>query len=137
MEATTDQNGKKRILFVDDEPAILTSLKNLLRKDRNRWEMVFALGGQLGLDAVRERPFDVVVSDLRMPEVDGATLLSAIKDEFPTTVRIMLSGYADDESLARARPALHQLLLKPCDVATLRTAIECSIDAFGDPNRPH
>jgi YesN/AraC family two-component response regulator len=128
--AETDVRPRTRILFVDDEAQILTGLRNLFRKDRQRWDMVFALGGRRGLDAVREQRFDVVVSDMQMPEVDGAMLLTTIKEESPSTVRIMLSGFADDESLVRARPALHQLLLKPIDVATLRKAIEHSIDAF-------
>ncbi|MEO7733237.1 MAG: response regulator [Kofleriaceae bacterium] len=121
-------SAKKRILFVDDEPAILAGLQNLLYKDRKRWEMVFALGGQLGLDEIRKEPFDIVVSDMRMPGIDGATLLNVIKDESPATVRIMLSGHADREAIVRALPALHQLLSKPCDAATLRGAIERSVD---------
>lgn len=120
---------KKRILFVDDEPAILAGLQNLLYKDRKRWEMVFALGGQLALDELRKAPFDIVVSDMRMPGIDGAMLLNVIKDECPATVRIMLSGHADREAIVRALPALHQLLSKPCDANTLRGAIERSLDA--------
>lgn len=120
---------KKRILFVDDEPAILAGLQNLLYRDRKRWEMVFALGGQLALDELRQKPFDIVVSDMRMPGIDGATLLNIIKDEFPATVRIMLSGHADREAIVRALPALHQLLSKPCDAQTLRGAIERSLDS--------
>jgi len=68
------------------------------------------------------------VSDMRMPGVDGATLLNTIKDECPATVRIMLSGHADREAIVRALPAMHQLLSKPCDAATLRGAIERSLD---------
>ncbi len=119
---------KKRILFVDDEPAILAGLQNLLYRDRKRWDMVFALGGQLALDEIRKAPFDIVVSDMRMPGIDGAMLLNVIKDECPATVRIMLSGHADREAIVRALPALHQLLSKPCDATTLRGAIERSLD---------
>jgi HD-like signal output (HDOD) protein/ActR/RegA family two-component response regulator len=119
---------KKRILFVDDEPAILAGLQNLLYRDRKRWDMVFALGGQFALDEIRKRPFDIVVSDMRMPGIDGALLLNLIKDECPATVRIMLSGHADREAIVRALPALHQLLSKPCDATTLRGAIERSLD---------
>jgi HD-like signal output (HDOD) protein len=119
---------KKRILFVDDEPAILAGLQNLLYKDRKRWEMVFALGGQLALDEIAKAPFDIVVSDMRMPGIDGPVLLNRIKDQCPATVRIMLSGHADREAIVRALPALHQLLSKPCDATTLRGAIERSLD---------
>lgn len=119
---------KKRILFVDDEPAILAGLQNLLYKDRKRWDLVFALGGQVALDEIRKAQFDIVVSDMRMPGIDGAMLLNVIKDECPATVRIMLSGHADREAIVRALPALHQLLSKPCDATTLRTALERSLD---------
>jgi HD-like signal output (HDOD) protein/ActR/RegA family two-component response regulator len=119
---------KKRILFVDDEPAILAGLQNLLYRDRKRWDMVFAPGGQPALDEVRKAPFDIVVSDMRMPGIDGAMLLNMIKDECPATVRIMLSGHADREAIVRALPALHQLLSKPCDATTLRGALERSLD---------
>jgi CheY-like chemotaxis protein len=64
---------KKRILFVDDEPAVLASFENVLRRDRSRWEMVFALGGPRARDELRRGAFDAVVSDMRMPGIDGAT----------------------------------------------------------------
>src|SRR5262245_46191419 len=120
--------AKKRILFVDDEPAILAGLQNLLYKDRKRWDMVFALGGQIALDEIRKGSFDIVVSDMRMPGVDGATLLNTVKAECPATVRIMRAGHADREAMLRAMPALPHLLSKPCDAATLRGAIERSLD---------
>ena len=82
-------NATKRILFVDDDPSILAGLQNLLYKDRKRWDMVFALGGKLALDEIRKAPFDIVVSDMRMPGMDGAMLLNLVKDECPATVRIM------------------------------------------------
>jgi DNA-binding NtrC family response regulator len=123
-----ERDLRKRILFVDDEPAILVSLQKLLRKDSMRWDMVFALGGRRALDEIRRVPFDVVVSDMKMPEIDGATLLHVVKTESPATMRILLTGYSDAEVLACALPVLHQLLNKPCSIAALRDAIECCID---------
>jgi YesN/AraC family two-component response regulator len=128
---------KKRILFVDDEPAILSGIRNLLRKDQTRWEMTFALGGQQALDELRKERFDVVVSDMRMPGIDGATLLHAVNDESPTTARILLTGYADDASLTRLQPLIHKLLSKPCNAATLRKAIEQVVDGNNDTSREH
>ena len=121
---------KKWILFVDDEPAILASLKNALYRDRSRWEMVFAQNGAEALKELHKHAFDLVVSDMRMPDVDGAALLQAVKDESPGTVRIMLSGQANRDSIARALPALHQLISKPCDIKTLRPILERSLYAF-------
>ena len=130
-----NNDKKKRVLFVDDEPAILAGLQNLLYKDRRRWDMVFANTGHAALAQLRTDAFDVVVSDMRMPGMDGATLLNQIKDEFPATARIMLSGHAEREAIVRALPALHQLLAKPCDADTLRGAIERGIDSFaGGPS---
>ncbi len=120
----------KRILFVDDDPALLAGFQNLLYRDRKRWDMVFALGGQRGLDETRKAPFDVVVSDMQMPDVDGAMLLGVIKAESPTTVRIMLTGQVSREVIVRLLPALHQLLLKPCNAATLRGALERSCEGI-------
>jgi HD-like signal output (HDOD) protein/CheY-like chemotaxis protein len=131
MEERVTTTPKKRILFVDDEPAILAGLQNLLYKDRKRWELVFAKGGESALDEMRKQPFDVVVSDMRMPGIDGATLLNRVKTEYPATVRIMLSGHAEREAIVRALPAVHQLLSKPCDAETLRATIERSLEAEG------
>ena len=120
-----------RILFVDDEPPVLTAIERQLRKDRARWEMVFALGGQRGLEEIHTSCFTVIVSDFRMPHVDGVTVLNEVR--CPSTVRIMMSGDAEAAVMSRAVPALHRLLTKPCDTATLRQAIEQGIDAVRSP----
>ncbi len=112
---------------MDDEPAILSGLKNLFRRDRDRWDIVVAQSGEQALQELEKRPFTVVVSDMRMPGVDGATLLTAIKEKSPSTVRIMLSGQADRDSIVRALPALHQLLSKPCEADVLRGVLERSM----------
>ncbi len=126
---TAPTPAKKRILFVDDEPSILAGLQNLLYKDRRRWDMTFANSGEAALEKLHAQPFDVVVSDMRMPGMDGATLLNRVKDASPATARIMLSGHAEREAIVRALPALHQLLAKPCDAATLRATIERSLES--------
>ncbi len=125
---TDETLAKKRILFVDDEPSILAALKNLLYKDRKRWDMLFAPSGETALEMLGEQPVDVVVSDMRMPGMDGATFLNRVKDAWPATARIMLSGHADREAIVRALPAVHQLLAKPCDAATLRATIERGLE---------
>ncbi|HZU83404.1 MAG TPA: response regulator [Polyangiaceae bacterium] len=113
----------KRVLFVDDEPALLAGLRDRLRKHRREWDMVFALGGEAALAECARGAFDVVVSDMRMPEMDGATLLGRIQKEYPSTVRIVLSGHAERAAVMRALPVAHQYLSKPCDVETLRSVI--------------
>jgi len=124
--------NRKRILFVDDEPHLLEGLRNLLRKQRTQWDMAFALGGQGALAAMREAPFDVIVSDMRMPGMDGAVLLQKIKEEYPSVARIVLSGHAEREAVVRALPVAHQYLSKPCDADVLRAVIErtCHLQAL-------
>jgi HD-like signal output (HDOD) protein len=115
---------ESRILFVDDEVAILDGLRDLLRKERRRWEMVFAVGGAEALEELERQSFDVVVSDIRMPGMDGAALLARIKADYPHTARIVLTGHADRDAMLRVLPAAHQFLSKPCDANALRVAIE-------------
>ena len=114
----------KRILFVDDEPRILDGLRDMLRRERKRWDMVFALGGEAALAECERQPFDVLVSDMRMPQMDGAQLLTRVRERYPGTVRIILSGHTEPEAAMRAVPVAHQFLAKPCDATTLTRTIE-------------
>jgi DNA-binding NtrC family response regulator len=120
---------RKRIVFVDDEPAILSALRTLLYKERQRWDMVFVGGGAEALAVLRAAPADVIVSDMRMPGMDGATLLAHVRSEFPTIARIVLSGHAEPESVERVQPSLHEFLAKPCGGTALRDAIERALAA--------
>jgi putative nucleotidyltransferase with HDIG domain len=113
-----------RILFVDDEASILDGLQNLLHKQRHVWDMVFSQGGEAALAELQKAPFDVIVSDMRMPGMDGATLLTAVREAYPDVARIVLSGQAEREALVRALPVAHQFLSKPCDGDVLRVVIE-------------
>ncbi|HLI25963.1 MAG TPA: response regulator [Chloroflexota bacterium] len=122
----------KRILFVDDEPRVLEGLQRLLRPQRHQWEMVFVPSGEAALAALAERPFDVIVSDMRMPGMDGATLLRTVQARYPEMVRIILSGYSELESSLRTLPVAHQFLSKPCEPQVLREVIEraCALQAL-------
>jgi putative nucleotidyltransferase with HDIG domain len=113
----------KRILFVDDETRILEGLQRMLRSHRQEWEMAFAPGGDAALTMLDAAPFDVIVSDMRMPGMDGAALLEIVRKKHPSVLRFILSGYTELEASYRAAPVAHQFLLKPCDSETLRTAI--------------
>ena len=113
-----------RILFVDDEIRILEGLQRMLRPQRKEWEMAFAPGGQAALTMLEASTFDVIVSDMRMPGIDGAALLETVRQKYPSILRIILSGYTELEASYRAVPVAHQFLLKPCDPDALRAAIE-------------
>ncbi|HQK91874.1 MAG TPA: response regulator [Armatimonadota bacterium] len=114
---------KLRVLFVDDEPNVLQGLRRMLRPQRDEWDMDFSSSGAAALAAMRESPYDVIVCDMRMPGMDGAQVLAAVRDQFPGTTRIILSGQSDDESVMRTVGPAHQFLSKPCDPSALRDAI--------------
>jgi HD-like signal output (HDOD) protein len=114
---------KKRILFVDDEPMILQGLQRMLRGMRDEWEMTFLDGGEKALNAMDASPFDVVVTDMRMPVMNGAQLLQAIKQKYPATIRLILSGHADQDLVDQCLGVAHQYLSKPCDPEQLKTMI--------------
>ncbi|MGH9686019.1 MAG: HDOD domain-containing protein [Candidatus Acidiferrales bacterium] len=113
-----------RILFVDDEPKILEGLQRTLRSRRHEWEAAFASGGEAALTMLAAAPFDVVVTDMRMPGMDGNALLEVVRQQYPSILRIILSGYTEMEASLRAVPVAHQFLLKPCEPETLRAAID-------------
>jgi DNA-binding NtrC family response regulator len=109
----------KRILFVDDEEHVLEGLRNLFRRQRHVWDMVFVTSGEAALVELEKAPFDVIVSDMRMPGMDGATLLLHVKSRYPSVVRIVLSGHAERAAMVRALSVAHQFLSKPCEADTL------------------
>jgi HD-like signal output (HDOD) protein len=119
---------RKRVLFVDDEPAILEALKGVLRPQRHQWEMVFALGGPAGVSEVERSSFDVVVTDMRMPVVDGAALLTRVKELQPHAVRLVLSGQTDGQTALKTVFTAHQFLAKPCDPEKLRSVVKRCCD---------
>lgn len=111
------------VLFVDDEPLVLRALARLLRPLQHEFEAVFAANGTEALDRMAQRPFDVLVTDMRMPGMDGASLLAHAQKEFPSTARVILSGYAQDETLLRALPVSHRFLSKPVQPAELKLVL--------------
>ena len=112
------------ILFVDDEPHILDGLRRMLRQMRGEWQMFFASGGSEAMVVLEQQPFDVIVSDMRMPGIDGAQLLAHVRDRFPNVVRIILSGYSEKEMTLKAVGAAHQYLAKPCDAEILKLTVK-------------
>jgi HD-like signal output (HDOD) protein/ActR/RegA family two-component response regulator len=111
---------KRRIIFVDDEPMVLKGLQRTLRKMRGEWEMTFTSSSKEALDILGTGSFDVIVSDLRMPEMDGMQLLAEVKSKHPQVVRIILSGQVEQESTFKSVQVAHQSLSKPCDADILK-----------------
>lgn len=127
----------KRVLFVDDEANVLDGLRVLLRKHRRDWQMEFAQGGDHALAILDSHAFDVVVTDLRMPKVDGVTLLKHLRDHHPQTMRIVLSGAPERTSALAVVQYAHQSLTKPCRLGELETVLTRAFmlgDLVADPD---
>lgn len=124
----TDTQSKPIILFVDDEPNILSGLRRMLRTMRGDWDMEFLTGGQEALDRMAAAPFDAVVSDMRMPSVDGVAVLTAAAANNPESIRFILSGYAEQEAMLEALGYAHRFIAKPCDADILVSSLK---SAFG------
>ena len=113
----------KSIIFVDDEPHLLQGLKRMLRPMRHEWEMSFAQSGHEALDTLAQRPFDVIVSDMRMPGIDGPALFNEVMQRYPHMVRIVLSGQSSKETAMRSVASAHQYLSKPCEPEKLKQTV--------------
>lgn len=117
-----------RVLFVDDDQNILDGLRRMLHHNRDVWDATFALGPLEAIECLDAEPVDVVVSDMRMPEMSGADLLEHVQKTRPGAARIILSGHSQRELAIRSAGIAHQFLAKPCDAETLRAAISRSLE---------
>lgn len=111
------------ILFVDDEKGVLDGLRRSLYGQRNEWNMRFALGGAEALAILENQTIDVIVTDMRMPGMDGAALLDRVRTLQPETARIVLSGFSEREAIFRTVGPAHQYYVKPCQPQVLVEAI--------------
>ncbi len=112
-----------RIIFVDDEKSVLEGIENRLRRYRRRWDMNFSTSGKQALQMMADKPYDAVVSDMRMPEMDGAEFLKNVRDKYNGTLRIILTGQTAKEQVMRSLSVAHRVLNKPCDALRLESAI--------------
>ena len=113
------------VLFVDDEKQILRGLERMLDAAEEEWDAEFASCGEEALERLRANTdIDTVVTDMKMPGMNGGQLLAIISQKFPHVVRIVLSGEADKEAVFRAVNPMHQYLSKPCDANKLKETIK-------------
>lgn len=116
------------VLLVDDEPSILSALRRLLRPEG--YQILLANGGQEGLELLADEPVDLVISDMRMPEMDGASFLEQVRERWPDVGRILLTGYADISSTVAAinRSEIHRYVAKPWDDRELLLVVEDALE---------
>lgn len=112
-----------RLLFVDDDARVLDGLRRSLRPLARECEMRFVLGGEKALEALAQQEADVVVSDMRMPGMGGAMLLALVRERFPHTIRLALSGQAGQQEILDSVGPVQQFLMKPCEAMSLRATI--------------
>ncbi|MCS7089267.1 MAG: response regulator [Verrucomicrobiota bacterium] len=129
-------NRTLRILFVDDEPMILDGLRRSLRFLRSEWTLAFATSGPEALTRMEMEPFDVIVTDMRMPGMSGVELLRIVRQRHPEVARLVLSGQADEKQVLQCVGLAHQYLAKPCDPESLRSAIHRVVMAGTCLNNP-
>ena len=118
---------QRKLLFVDDEPMVLNGLRRGLNSMMSEWGMEFANSGEEALRAIARQTFDVIVTDMRMPGMDGAQLLEEVRRRSPQTVRVVLSGQCDRVSVIRAIGFTHQYVSKPCDARHLKDTINQAV----------
>jgi len=125
------ENGEQvslaTLLFVDDEPSILSALRRLMRK--TPYECLFANSGKEALEILENSSVDVVISDMKMPEMSGDQLLAEVAKHYPETVRIVLSGYSEEKMVMAAinEGRIWGFIHKPWNETELRQAIEQAV----------
>jgi putative nucleotidyltransferase with HDIG domain len=117
----------KRILFVDDEQPVLDGIRARLHRMHSKWEMKYVDSGPRAIAELEANHYDVIVTDMRMPGMDGAQVLQEVSTRWPEIIRIVLSGYAELQQTIRLVPIAHQYLSKPCESPRLENAIERSL----------
>lgn len=113
----------KNILFVDDDENVISGLRRQLRPYRDQWQVFFAYSGPEALKLMRQQSIDLIVTDMMMPDMRGDELLQQVSKDYPSIVRMILSGYADEEALKSGLEVAHQYLSKPCSSEMIREAI--------------
>ena len=113
----------KRLLFVDDESMILDGLRRALHSMRGEWDMRFVDSAAAALEALEKEPYDAVITDMRMPVMDGADLLEVVKQRHPDVIRLVLSGQSSQDAVFRSLAPAHQFLSKPCNPQEITTRL--------------
>lgn len=118
---------KPTVLFVDDEAHVISGLRRFMRSRRDTWTSKFACGGANAVEILNHSDVDLVVTDMRMPGIDGAALLEWISNQQPGTIRFVLSGEANIDETYRIVGRSHQFLGKPCTPEKLSQTIASTL----------
>lgn len=111
------------ILIVDDDVNLLDGLKRSMREKQNLWKQRYASSGNEALTILASEKIDLIVTDYKMPGIDGLELLSIIKEKYPEVKRILLTGQSESEVFESSRDIAHSYLSKPCPSAEIINVI--------------
>lgn len=115
------------ILFVDDETHLLDGLRRMLFKKRDEWNMFFANSGEKALEIMSQNNIDIIITDMRMPGMNGAELLEKVMEKYPGTIRFILSGHSDEKMILNSIKIAHQFIAKPSNAERIIDAINRAI----------
>ncbi len=132
MSAQPHQSGRARVLFIDDEPRVLNSMRIMFRKD---YDTYFADNGAAALGIVKSHDIDVIVCDHRMPQMTGVEVLAKARELSPRSVRILLTGYADLNAVEGSinESEVFRFLTKPCAPDELKRTIALATSLAQEP----
>lgn len=119
----SDSPAPKRILFIDDEPALLDALKRVFRPLHNDWEVQVESSPRTALERLGRESFDVVVADMRLPAMSGVSVLTQVMQVAPDAIRVLPANDAEPQKPARVAPPAHQFLAKGCDADSLKETV--------------
>jgi putative nucleotidyltransferase with HDIG domain len=114
----------KNVLFVDDDPNVLNGFKRHFSRNEKCWEVFLANGAASAIDILSEHSMDVVISDMHMPEISGLKLLGFVRDNYPATIRVVLSGDQDSDEVMPLVKLAHRYLIKPCSFDYIKKMVE-------------
>jgi HD-like signal output (HDOD) protein len=120
---------KKHLLFVDDDTNILDGFRRVFRNQRDVWDMHFAGSGAEALKIIETQPIDIIIADIAMPVMNGIQLLENVMEHYPGTIRIIVSGSSESDSIMKSVPVTHQYISKPCNPETLKSVIIDAIES--------
>jgi HD-like signal output (HDOD) protein len=121
---TPEQRRSLRVLFVDDQTTLLNAVRRVVQKQASSWHVFSAMSGEEAVQLLKQNPVDVVVTDMRMPGMDGVTLLTHVKEQYPNVIRFILSGYSNNDRTLEAIKVAHQFFLKPFSTREMIDALE-------------
>jgi DNA-binding NtrC family response regulator len=128
MNSTVNENRRAVVMFVDDDPSVTAALKRVLRHEP--YEVIAETSADGALRTLGARPVDVVISDEQMPGMPGSEFLAIVRQQFPRTIRMILSGHATLDAAVRAinEGRVYRFFLKPCHPSEVKAAIQQSLE---------